>query len=104
MYGESASPAVERMPCRVISTFVNARCLASVDEDKPLLMLEEPGIDGQPLSPLLVEKHVGYLGEDAFASRLPLRPPDLHKAGANGMNFQHSQIVISDAAAASLIT
>lgn len=61
-------------------------------------MLDEPGIDGQPLRPLLVEKHVAYLGEDAFTSRLPLRPPDLHKAGANGMNFQHSQIVISEPA------
>jgi hypothetical protein len=99
MYGETAGPAVERMPCRMISTFVNARCLASVDEDKPLLMLDEPGIDGQPLSPLLVEKHVGYFSENAFASRLPLRSPDLHKAGANGINFKHSQqIVISEPA------
>ena len=89
MYGESARPAIERMPCRMIPAFVNPRCLARVDQDEALLVLDEPGVDRKPLRPLLVEKHIGH-AEQALVSCLPLWPPDLHKSSANGMNFQHS--------------
>ena len=89
MYGETARPAIERMPCRVISAFVNTCRLARVDQDQALLVLDEPGIDRKPLRPLLVEKHIGDASE-ALVSRFPLRLPYLHKPGANGMDFQHS--------------
>jgi len=79
----------------MISAFVNARRLARVDQDQPFVVLDEPNINGQPLGPFLIEKHIGDLTQHAFASCLSLRRPDLNKARANGMDFQHSLIVIS---------
>jgi hypothetical protein len=84
---ESRRASVERMPARVIAALVHASGFAGIDDDDALLVLDGPGIDRQPLGPVVVKQHVREAGGTA-AARGHLGPPDLDQTGTECMDFR----------------
>ena len=88
MHGEACGASVERVPARVISALVDPRGFPRVHDDDPLVVLDGPGVDRQPVGPFLVEQHVGEARQPA-APRFHLWPPHLYQPGADGVDFRH---------------
>src|SRR5579872_5515573 len=82
------SASIKRMPRRMISVFMYASRFSRVDHDDAFVMLDSPGVYGQPFGPLLVEEHIRDAGEPC-AARLHLCTAYLHQAGTNRMNDWH---------------
>src|SRR5580698_2320886 len=79
---------VERMPGGMVSVLMNPRGLPRIDHDHSLIMLDDPGVDRQPLRPVFVKQHVRYPGRPR-ASRFHLWTSHLHQSSANCVNFRH---------------
>src|SRR5262249_2676258 len=78
--------SIERMPAWVVGALVNARGLTRVDDDEPFVVFDNPGVDRQPLGPVVVEEHVAKARGAARPARLRLCAPDLDQAGADGVD------------------
>jgi hypothetical protein len=77
---------VKRMPAREISLLVNPRRLARIHDNHPLVVLDRPSIDWQPIGPLRIEKHVRGAC-DAGSLRLLLGLAHLDEASAYRVNL-----------------
>ena len=86
--GELGCEAKEGMPGRMISALVNARGLAGVYDDDAFFVIDDPGVDGEPFRPGIVEEHVRQ-ADVACAVRLHLRAFHFDQAGADCMNLWH---------------
>src|SRR3954454_89153 len=88
MDGETSGAPVERMPPRGISAFVDPRRFARIDDDDSLVVLDDPGVHGEPLRPLVVEQHVGETRQSAAAC-FHLGTSHLDQTGADSVNCRH---------------
>ena len=79
------------MPAWMVAALMDARGFTRVDENQSFVVLDEPGIDGEPVGPAIVDEHVPRPREPLSLPGL-LRWPDENRASLNVMNVrQHDQ-------------
>src|ERR1700761_7985913 len=88
MYGKANCAPEERVPRWEISLLVDERGFSCIYDNQSLIMLDDPGVDREPVGPIFVEEHVRNASQSG-AARFHLRTSHLHHACTNGVNLRH---------------